>query len=159
MKHKKILIAALVFPLLCLVFLAGSKAYVSSIGKEFTLPVTGFDPRDLLSGHYIVYQIAFDIDDLCAENSEPEAVCLVEGGDHYASHSALACDYPLRGVCQYGRFQTGLERFYIPQSEAMRLDAAVRKGEGSIVLSVTPSGANVVKKLLVNGQSWQAEES
>ncbi|BFM13079.1 GDYXXLXY domain-containing protein [Simiduia litorea] len=158
MNHKNLLIAALLFPIVGLAFLAGTKAYVSSLGKEFTLPVIGFDPRDLLSGHYIVYQIAFDIDDLCAEYNEPQAICLVDSGDHYASNSATDCEYPLTGFCQGGRFQTGLERFYIPQSEALRLDAAVRKGEGSIVLSVTPSGANVVKALLIDGQSWRAED-
>ena len=37
------------------------------IGSEIILPISGFDPRDILSGHYLVYRIDYGIQnkDIC----------------------------------------------------------------------------------------------
>ncbi len=93
---------------------------------------------------------------LCAAVKTTRFVCLEENGSHYASDSQSDCDYPLQGQCSSGRFRSGLERFYIPESEASSLDKAVRNGEGSIVVSVTHSGTKTVKALLINGKSWKS---
>jgi uncharacterized membrane-anchored protein len=155
MNKRLLLLCGLLVPFVGIIFLAGYKEFVINSGKEFTLKVRGFDPRDLLSGHYITYQIDFDIPGLCSAESVTRAVCLAADGNHFASPTAAMCDYPLLGECRHGRFRSGLERFYIPQAEAGRLDHAVRKGEGAIVVSVTPAGERVVKELLIQGQRWQ----
>ena len=55
--NKRLLAVTLALPWLCLLgwvlFLTAS----ANSGKQITLPVTGYDPRDLLSGRYIAYQI------------------------------------------------------------------------------------------------------
>jgi uncharacterized membrane-anchored protein len=158
MNRRNILIIGLALPLLGLCSLAAYKEFALVAGKEFSLPIAGFDPRDLLSGHYITYRINFGINDICKGGAERKYICLNENGNHFVTNNQSQCDFPLKGYCRSGRFQSGLERFYIPQSEAARLDKAVRNGQGSIVVAVTRSGAQTVKTLLIDGESWQSEK-
>ncbi len=156
MSKRNILIAGLALPLLGLCLLSAYKEFALVAGKEFTLPIGGFDPRDLLSGHYITYQINFGINDICKEGNKKTFICLNESDNHFVSQTKSNCDYPLEGFCRNGRFLSGLERFYIPQSDATTLDKAVRNGQGAVVVAVTRSGAKTVKTLLIDGESWQS---
>ena len=158
MKRKGLLLVGLCLPLAGLLALTLYKEFIVNTGKQFVLPVEGFDPRDLLSGHYITYRIKFAIPDLCTDAEQVQAVCLSGGGQHYATDDLTECDYPLPGECHGSRFETGLERFYIPQSDAAALDAAVRKGEGAIEVAVTPKGRSVVSALLIQGKRWESEK-
>lgn len=156
-KSKKALIAALLFPILALGALTAYKRSVLTFGLEVTLPITGYDPRDLLSGHYLIYQIDYGVSGLCPSTySEKRTgyICLDEP-KRFSFSQPDGCSKMIRGVCNYSRFEAGIERFYVPQEKALELEQRIRSKSASIVLSIPPSGQAQVKDLLIDGRSWR----
>ncbi|MBF0310141.1 MAG: GDYXXLXY domain-containing protein [Magnetococcales bacterium] len=151
----------LALPILALMLLVGHKAYRSHSGTEITLPVEGFDPRDLLAGHFIQYRVDYGVP-VCAhsEKDKPNVewkatVCLEPPAFIYGITPPEPCGLHLAGICRHGRFIAGIERFYIPETEAGQLDAAVRAKRGAIRVHVGGDGKGVVTELLLDGKPWQ----
>lgn len=102
-----------------------------------TLAITGYDPRDLLSGHYIQFQINWDKSD-CAQFDQ--------------------------GICPKDRIW-GVQRFYIPEEFAPALDRRFRsaqlignkdKADTFEVIYAYPQNARPTpKQLLINGKDWR----
>lgn len=154
-KSRKWILIALIFPIVSLLALTGYKKYVLSFGKEVTLPITGFDPRDLLSGHYIIYSVQYGVEGICKDRYEEKIDAYVCLDNKTFSYSNEGCSLFIAGSCNYGTFNAGIERFYIPESRAQELDQIVRGGSGSIVISISSNGAAQVKDLLISGKSWK----
>ena len=167
---------ALAFPIALLAGLTAYKQARVMIGTTVVIPIAGFDPRDLLSGHFLTYRL--DMGEggtaICdpgweAQGERPDAafVCVAaEGGRmlfarrvllHQAPPSGTlpGCAVVLRGRCEYGRFLAGVERFYVPEEHAAALDRAVRSRQGAVVLAVDRSGRAAVKDLLIEGKPWR----
>lgn len=127
------------------------------MGEEVTLSIEGYDPRDLLSGHYLTYRVIYGVNDVCNDNkyrSKKEGfICL--DSKKFSYNRPYNCNLFIKGICKYKRFIAGIERFYIPQSAAVKLDRLVRDNKGKIVVSITKSGVAQVKKLLINDQAWE----
>lgn len=153
-KNKKILILVLAFPILCLIILTGYKKYILSFGQEVVLPISGYDPRDLLSGHYLIYNIEYGVENICYESNHAEAyICLEPKNFSYSRPEN--CQKLIRGNCSYSRFVAGIEKFYIPQEYAAKLENEVQSKSASIVLSITRDGSVQIKDLLIDGQPWK----
>lgn len=56
MNRKSILAAALALPLVVLSYTWATTDWQSRQGAEWLVPIRGYDPRDLLRGHYIQYR-------------------------------------------------------------------------------------------------------
>lgn len=107
-------------------------------GKEVRVFITGYDPRDLLSGHYIQYTIDWDRTD-CSQFAE--AVC------------------PQEEFCKQSRYGRQC-RFYIPEKNAKELDKLFwRRNTTDMVFEVVYSYHKgiepLAKKLLINGKDWR----
>jgi uncharacterized membrane-anchored protein len=170
---KRNLIFALAFPILVLAALIIYKQASVMIGKEIILPITGFDPRDILSGHYLIYRIDYGINsnDLChdydntntnvyiclkKDNKNPDAyTSIINSYSNPADLEDTECFALIKGKCKDGRFTAGIEKFFIPEGYANSLDRAVRNRQGKIVLSVTKGGSVAIKDLLIDGKSWK----
>lgn len=169
LKHKGLLLS-LVFPFVALVALTSYKAYKRFAGVELTIPITGFDPRDLLSGHYLTYRLDFE-EDICRterRDTDPVFLCVVQDGSDLATRVVYSadpstnkgCTAVIKGRCDGRRFVGGVERFYIPEEHSRLLDRIVR-GWGKnanrvmLVISVDPNGRAVVKNLLIDDQPWR----
>ena len=61
----------------------------------------------------------------------------------------------MKGVCKNGRFQTGLDRFYIPQKYARKVEQAVINKRGEVILSLDGIGGAAITDLLIDGLSWK----
>ena len=154
-RTKRALVIALIFPILALVALTAYKRYVLSFGSEVILPISGYDPRDLLAGHYLIYRIDYGVAGICSGNSGQRTgyVCLEPKMFSYSAPGG--CSKLIRGVCKGGRFEAGIEKYYVPEYKAKHLEDEVRSETASIVLSITHGGQAQVKDLLVNGESWK----
>ena len=108
------------------------------IAKEVTVAISGYDPRDLLSGHYISYQIDWNKTD-CSQFENNE--CPIE---YFAKHKEHA---------QWG----GRYRFYIPQENAELLDRLFRSRNKNfqVVFSYSKRSAPLGKRLLIDGIEWR----
>ena len=127
------------------------------MGREVELPIVGYDPRDLLSGHYLVYRVDYGVKNLCATPGEVQGfVCL--DNRSFTQDRPDKCSLFIKGTCKHLRFEAGIERFYIPEEKATMLDQMVRGKQASIVISITGSGHAQVKNLLLNGKPWEEAE-
>lgn len=155
------ILLSLALPILVLTGLALDKHWNRSQGTEIRLAIEGFDPRDLLSGHFLTYKILYD-NPVCPRNPKLDAqeretfLCLRPKLFSFNPRTqADSCTLHIQGVCHLGQFTAGIERFYIPEQYAHALDLAVRNKKGEIIVNVTPSGTAQVKELLLEGRPWR----
>ena len=137
--NKKILALVFIIPFFAL-FAWTIWLYVQqATGKEVKVAVIGYDPRDLLSGHYIEYKIDWNRTD-CNQFSNgvcpTDEFCVEEG--------------------TWGR----LCRFYIPEIDAKELDRLFRRRNTTdmifeVVYSYHEGTEPLAKQLLINGKDWQ----
>lgn len=124
-------LAALILPLAGLAALWGWTDHQSRQGTDWLVPIEGYDPRDLLRGHYIEFTYAWPGVteeqlyaglDLCIVGTPPsmEALVPVEQGS--------SCSYPVRSDFSdvYGEFGLVRGRVYIPQTKARELQDQLR---------------------------------
>lgn len=152
------LAVALTLPILALAGTVLMKSMQRASGEEVTLPITGFDPRDLLSGHYLTYRIDYGVADACPARDVPASVCLRPYRAIQAAKPLPAdCSLHLRGYCDsQGHFQVAsISRFYIPEQYASVLDAKVRDQQGELVIAVDRHGQAVIRDLLIAGKPWK----
>ncbi len=155
---------AVLFPILCLALLILYRGGHRILGDTVTVPVTGYDPRDIFSGHYLTYRLDLGEDDPCV-NSDPAIpvyLCIKEGIDDkviservVSRDERAGCITVLAGTCSGGSFTAGVERFYIPEGRSARFDKLVRERRASVVLSVDRDGHASVKDMLFEGKSWR----
>lgn len=98
-------------------------------GREVVVRLQGYDPRDLLSGHYISYRLDWDKTD-CTQ---------FEGA-----------------ICPWYSFET-FGRFYVPENKAGLLERVIRDNtnEAAMLFSYRKGMKPLALNLLVNGESWE----
>jgi uncharacterized membrane-anchored protein len=154
-RSPKLIIAALAFPILALLGLAINKATTREMGRIVTFKITGYDPRDLLSGHYLIYQIDYGFPGLCTNPAmQGQTIFVCPQEQKVYRGKPASCSYFIKGSCQDRRFEAGVERYYIPQEYSARLDRLVRNKQGSVTLSVPSNGIAQVNELLIEGLPW-----
>jgi uncharacterized membrane-anchored protein len=156
-KARALVIAAVVLPVLGIAIgIARSELHYAR-SQEWRLPVAGYDPRDLLRGHYLQYRLALpttlpgycpDEDPsccLCLTRSEPVGIARV------ACSAAAFCDGMLRS-----EYLPELQRYYVPEQRANeaenRLREAAARDSAQLVVALDPSGKPQVKALLIDGK-------
>jgi uncharacterized membrane-anchored protein len=133
----------------------------ATAGEQVKLPVEGYDPRDLLSGHYARFRLIAEREarafvppslssgavEFCAESSADRlhVARYREGGE--------PCRYVLRGQLSRGNVQFDADRFYVDERRA-RDAASVRAGPETYVVAVLDGRGGVhVVDLVVDGKS------
>ena len=137
---KKVASLGFSIPLILSVLLMGG--WVASVewqkqhSSEVFLKIKGFDPRDLLSGHYLRYQVDFGSTVICSPQagarSNDVCVCVEDGatfkqaatrfaGQDCSESNRPKCKTFLKGRCEYGTFRGGFERYYFPEQYAKDL--------------------------------------
>lgn len=169
-RMRKGLFFALVFPFVALIALAGYKAFKRGSGVEVTIPIVGYDPRDLLSGHYLVYRLDVG-DNICSAKQpdvDPVYLCVIQNNQEVSMHRVYSSDQSIyrecttiiKGRCDRTNFVAGVERFYIPEQHSQLLDRIVRgwgeaDNRAQLVIAVDGDGNAVVKNLLINDIPWR----
>lgn len=97
--------------------------------SEVVLPITGYDPRNLLSGHYIEFEVDW-----------PMANC------QQASWN---------GSCPRHAF-SGINRFYVPEDKAYELERLIGSNQHDVEITFAYKEGfrPVAKELLIDGQPW-----
>ena len=158
---------AVVLPLMVMAAWTAKLTHTSLTGRVVHLPVTGYDPRDLLSGHYLRYAVDLGPATPCANQPEgPVCVCLPQErvdllppDQRVIQHGqcqSVNCELRLQGECRNGRFESGLEKFYFPESYTLQLATvppgsrveAVLDGDGRATAPEFYVGNNPLKTYL-----------
>ena len=128
----------------------GREVYAQRVGVEVRLPVEGYDPRDLLSGHYIRFRLVAEREaDALARG--PHTYCLeLRGTTHHPSSVRES-----RDDCSLFITRTddtfGVDRFYIDERRAGEL-ARLSPGDATyLVARVTTDGRIHPLELIVDG--------
>lgn len=159
MIRNKFLIVSLLFPIVALVFLTLFKAYSLQSGIRFILPISGYDPVNPISGHYVTYRVDYGngvCENTSLERNATSCICLKkeEGANHYfipycEKDLIKNCDAYLKGKCSFGRFEAGIEEYFIPESKAESIDRIVRKGKSKISIKVKKDGTALLEDLIL----------
>jgi uncharacterized membrane-anchored protein len=158
------LVVALLLPLVALVLLIVRAELVLKQGRRWTVAITGYDPRDLIRGHYLQFRLkwkpASSLDEQCPSTSEDCYLCLErQGGDTSArpeptmrrvySYQTKQCDSAFPAATE-----ENLHKYFIPEDKGAVLERAIREKEASLVLAVSATGEVVIKDLLLNDEPW-----
>ena len=159
MKNTRLIIS-LAIPILAILLSIGKYEYQVRSGEEWKFEIGGYDPRDLLKGHYLTYRILFDRDEKeknsCDKNDEILDCCLCLQRETskvktmWCETAAKRCDGMINE-----KFLPRLRKFYIPENRGKSLENLVRSRKAEILLSIHPSGDPNVKELLIDGEPWK----
>ena len=120
-------------------------------GTEWDVPVSGYDPRDLLRGHYIVFRYDWPgLDPKIGAEGQP-ILCLAGqapridmthpqfGFDGPAEPSPETCSNPVKSDAD-GNLAQG--RLYVPQDKARTLETSLRdpRQQGVVRIRVREDG-------------------
>ncbi len=173
MNERRWLLIGVVIPVLGVVALIARAEVKTRMGETFRVGITGYDPRDLLHGHYLQYRYDWDwqgehgcgggegIETAAFDRSLADAeccVCLTRRGSPPAIPSArrVAC----QAVEECDAWLSGAEvapprRFFIPEEKASQLEAAFQKHRAQVDLTVRASGQASVGELYLENRPWR----
>ncbi|RYZ71778.1 MAG: hypothetical protein EOP09_04125 [Proteobacteria bacterium] len=119
---------AIVGPIIALLIWTLTIAFTYSSGESYRVKIVGYDPVDLLSGHYLRFRYDFGQTPICANRPESATFCAcysVNETNVITSQESYLCDKAqkvcknyIQGVCRAGTFLTGSERYYFPEKYA-----------------------------------------
>lgn len=153
---------AIFFPVLLLAFWVLSLEFEKRSGTEYHLKIEGYDPRDLLSGHYLQFRLTFLPGSECSgADSERTCACFASSADNpkvlegvevkNCIQAAEECPVYIEGSCSRGRFLAGLERYYIPEELAPALSVIPDKATALVALN--GNGKAAIKGLMVGQET------
>ncbi|PKB14842.1 GDYXXLXY motif protein [Novosphingobium kunmingense] len=133
---------ALLLPLLGLGGMWLQEERLSRQGTEWDVPIQGYDPRDLLQGHYVQFQYDWPASNL----AEPErvygvnALCLTGTAPTIARVRIRRDDEDCTPFVREGEGSSG--RLYASQGEALRLQRDLRDPtrQGVVRIRLRPDG-------------------
>ncbi|MBR1778652.1 MAG: GDYXXLXY domain-containing protein [Alphaproteobacteria bacterium] len=163
MNKAKILLFLPVFVLLGWVI---SVQAMISEGTKMELPIRGYDPRDILAGHYLSVEVNFDdYPSECAVKEDQNKSLRWQKRDAFFCSSSgrivlertADCGAFIKGYCQYNRFHSNISRFYVPERASLVLERAVRNRDNDpmLLLSVAKNGQAYPLDLILQGKPFK----
>lgn len=170
--RKKIIGAAfLAIPFLAmLLMIATNMRHLSH--TEYRIAIEGYDPRDLLKGHYLIFRYkwpegAVNKFDDHAYPRTPQVCACMSGAPGSPQVRFDACEsiHPLQQACNGavkvsgdaggGGYQPApdLRQFFIPEEQASRLEKMLRSGTHKFEVGIVPRGGGQaqLRELYVDG--------
>ncbi len=157
-------IIAFGLPLLVFGLWVAQLEWQKSKAKRLEVAIEGYDPRDLISGHFLRYRLVLGGMDPCKSPGlgRTDALCLCWTQEEVAARATwsgacdavpASCSLKMRGQCGPFGFEAGIERAYIPEADAEFLKT-VPPGS-RVVLSLTKDGQSFVEELKPEGMAYQ----
>lgn len=162
------MIAAVLIPIAGISALIAHAELRQRATDQWLIPIAGYDPRDLLSGHYLQFRydwekIGADVESCTWSHGSTCCICLEPGPGGDFTHPraetttctrARACTAHLDDDAAFER-----GRVYIPEGEGKRLEALVRDRRAAVLITPQPSGKPAVNALYIDERPWQEAES
>jgi hypothetical protein len=156
---------ALLLPVLLLGFIVGQAEWRLAHSKTWLFAMEGYDPRDLLRGHYLRFQLSVataQVGASCTRDDPDCCYCLAPGetiGDAgvIAEATVVSCAEAVERCEDFVRARPllALDRFYIPEDNRRAfedsLQAATAKGAAHLAVAVAGDGSPMISGVWVNG--------
>lgn len=144
-------------------------------GSQWIFKVDGYDPRDILRGHYLTFRYDWNWDDgernecsgykcaLCLEGDPDQGdVMNSKVNSRSLERAGRTCDHYIAGYARGEHFEIGgrkghgLTRYYIPEKDASRLDKLLRSrdenaSDFTVGLSVKANGRAYIRQMYIDG--------
>lgn len=160
---RKVLIGALLLPLLAIgLGIVRAELFLAD-AREFVLEIGGYDPRDLLRGHYLQFRVRADeplaVREPCDDAGGDCCLCLTRrAADELPLLERASCE-AARASCDaalHTRYLNEPQRYYVPEAHARtleaRLIAAMQERRAHAVLAIDERGEARVVELRVDGK-------
>lgn len=163
-RNQRLLLVAVIFPILGLLALIGRAELNLRSGRTWELPISGYDPRDLLSGHYLRYQYRLEWKQYASSCGDGETIdrscCLClepRPGSREPLVHGVQCG-AVEGCLSWlrGSDLVGEQRYFVPAEHATALEQALRDRPASLRVAITDDGTLAVDTLLLDGKPWRA---
>lgn len=164
-------------PVIIMGLLIASNIHNQKNGEQWRIPVTGYDPRDLLRGHYLTFRYDWNWRDKIQENKNERANCVgrecalcLQRSDEEITHiayvdsveNARQCDSFIKGRSyNMNNFSIsggayGLQRYYIPEKNARQLDQMLRQNDSNydfeIEMRISDTGRAFIEGMYIDDQ-------
>lgn len=150
---------AVIIPIIVLLAWVAELQFNAMGGTIIRVKVQGYDPRDLLAGHYINFSLSLPEISLCSDDrverrGDDHCVCFEPSSDgvyHEAKWGGLCVDKPqncvtfLQGFCRWGRFAAGVERYSI--SERIAPAVLTIPPDSSVLIAINHGKGQVIQLL------------
>ena len=162
----------MVIPLLGIVSMLARSEYRASDSKTWRIEIVGYDPRDLIHGHYLRYNYVLSLTNPISPHSEEQTrkslnrlneddrgqfVCFSKPAGttiimqlKQESLSQYACDSLVRI-----ENLAGPKKYLIPEVSAAQLDVALTTQKSSVDLIIDSEGGVMVGDLYLEGRPWR----
>ena len=160
MTNRKNLLAVLIpFLLLCLLIIRAE--FHISQGEEWKFEVQGYDPRDLLRGHYLRFNLRYNWVEggsQCA-NANDCCLCLSDIGEITPTVKKTSCEVAQNQCDGFIRseFERSLNRYYIPENSAVQAEQILRDARASndafLSVSINRQGKPLISDMIIHGES------
>lgn len=163
MKHKKLLIAVSIPFVLLSLLIVRAELHISQ-GKEWKFQVQGYDPRDLLRGHYLRFGLRYDWEVEASRSCTVGGdccLCLTDVGGVVPKVKKLSCDIAQHECESHVRdeFLLDLNRYYIPEDQAQIAEKILREAridnEAFLTISVNSKGEPQIVDMTLHGESLE----
>lgn len=123
------LIFVLLFPMLILLLWVGYVSWLTYVGKTIKLPGSGYDPRDLLSGKYILLKIDWEKAD---------------------------CKQFYDNICPQEEFEK-VYRYYAPEDETQTMEKSINTDSPEITMEFTYKRGKmpILKEIYFDNKVWK----
>jgi hypothetical protein len=154
-------VIAVVIPVIGLMGMVARAELATHAGPAWTIPIRGYDPRDLLRGRYLRYRFDFDWEEgasTCGEGDQPELGCCLcltgIGGD--PSVRQMTCDEAsdCDGWLRADQVAPPL-RYFVPETSALDLEKALRIHQAAVSVTSSSSGGAAIGELTLDGRPWR----
>ncbi len=159
---------AVVLPLCGLLVLIARAELLLRAGEGFRIAIEGYDPRDLLGGHYLEYRFAFDWQgqSTCGtlnadkpQGLDPSCcVCLSPAVESNAPAEARQVGCAEVNTCGSWLQASALappQRYFVPERQARELEDALRGRKASLGVTCGPGGQPAIGELFLDGRPWR----
>lgn len=159
---------AVLVPMLGLLLLFARAEVLLRSGQSFRIAIRGYDPRDLLRGHYLDYTFDFDwhgestcgrlVEGVPAGLDASCCICLTADvdADTQAHARQVACDQV--STCDGWLHASALTpplRYFVPERHASDLEEALPKRRAALTVTCGPGGQPAIGELTLDGQPWR----
>ena len=172
--HKKIGLVLLAIPFLAMLLMIVQNNHNVHGYQEYRFEIEGYDPRDLLKGHYLIFRYKWPeaAVNMFDDNSYPrtDQVCACMSGDALlpdVRFDACVSNHPRQKNCVAGVRVSGwasgaglqpndtLRQYYIPEQHARMLENMLRAGKHKFEVGIVPrpDGQAQLKMLYIDGVS------
>jgi len=151
------LLLALALPIVAVGLMIGRGELTTRTGRPYLLSIHGYDPRDLVRGHYLTYRIDFRWDEP-GERCTSAACCYCLNGPAGAEPQVvkLSCGAAMRCDASFPEAELDhLQQFFVPEDMGYPLERAIRSRKAQLLVRVSPGGSVVIQDLLLDGRPWR----